>query len=219
MGNSRVVRDELMVEVGKAKEGLYVLDFGRGWPGCDAIKLYWAHSKLTGCHDHPEIFDFRDIKLAFFKFQMEVQLGYVLKDTMGLFSMGCWVRGGDEEVIHIDDEPSFSDHVSEGIIYELLECGRRVTQVKEYDCWLKKSFMDNKGSFPLMTVFDSYVVISQTNIRLGEVSSLFQLVYKVGDEEKGICIARSMFIEIVIILARAEFAILLFYKEEERSLG
>ena len=32
-GDCRIVRDELMVEVGKAKEGLYILNFGGGWPG------------------------------------------------------------------------------------------------------------------------------------------------------------------------------------------
>ena len=33
------------------------------------------------------------------------------------------VRGGDEEIIHVDNEPSFGDHVFEQIIHESLEGG------------------------------------------------------------------------------------------------
>ena len=37
MGNSGIVGYEPTVEVGKAQEGPYILDFGGGWPGGDAI--------------------------------------------------------------------------------------------------------------------------------------------------------------------------------------
>ena len=67
MGNYGIVGDEPTIEVGKAKEGLYVLDFGRGQPSSNTVKLDWVHGKLTGFHDHSKVFDFRDIKLAFFK--------------------------------------------------------------------------------------------------------------------------------------------------------
>ena len=44
---------------------------------------------------------------------MEVKLGYLLEDTMDTFSMSYEARGGDEKVIHVDDKPSFSDHILE----------------------------------------------------------------------------------------------------------
>ena len=62
-----IVGDELMIEVGKAEEGLYIFYFGRGWPGSDAVELYGIHGELTGFHDHSKIFDSRDVKLAFFE--------------------------------------------------------------------------------------------------------------------------------------------------------
>ena len=67
VGDSGVVGYEPTVEIGKAKERLYILDFGRCWPGSDAIQLYWVHGKLLWFHNHPEVFDFGDIKLAFLK--------------------------------------------------------------------------------------------------------------------------------------------------------
>ena len=41
--NGGVVRNEPLVEVGKAKEGLYILDFGGGRPGSNAIKFNRVH--------------------------------------------------------------------------------------------------------------------------------------------------------------------------------
>ena len=62
---SGVVGDKPMIEIGKAEEGSYILDFGRGWPGSNTIKFHWVHDKLTGFHDHSEVLNLRDIKLTF----------------------------------------------------------------------------------------------------------------------------------------------------------
>ena len=43
------------------------------------------------------------------------------------------VWGVDEEVIHVDDEPSFSDHITERVIHELLEGSRGVGESEEHD--------------------------------------------------------------------------------------
>ena len=64
VGNSRVVRDESTVEVDKAKEGSYIFDFGRGWPGGDAVKFDQVYDKLTRFHDHSKVFYFWDVKLT-----------------------------------------------------------------------------------------------------------------------------------------------------------
>ena len=121
-GDSGIVGDKLTIEVDKVEEGLYILDFGESRPGSDAIKFDWVHSKLTGFHDLSKVFDFRDVKLALLKLQMKVKLSHLLEDMAGLLSVGFWVGGGNEEVIHINDKLSFSDHVSERVIHELLEC-------------------------------------------------------------------------------------------------
>ena len=54
---------------------------------------------------------------------MEVKLGHPLEDVAGSLSMDGRVRGGDEKVIHVDDEPPLSYHILEGVIHELLESG------------------------------------------------------------------------------------------------
>ena len=47
--------------------------------------------------------------------------------------MGGFIRKEHEEIIHVDDKPSFSNHVMKGVIYEALECGGGVVETKEHD--------------------------------------------------------------------------------------
>ena len=138
---------------------------------------------------------------------------------MGSFSVSLWVRGGNEEIVHVDNEPSFCDHITEGVIHELLECGRGVIKSKEHNGRFKKSFVHDEGSFPLVAILDVDIIISPTNIKFSEVASVFQLVHEVGDERERVGIMSGMFIEISVILAGVEFAILLFNKEERGCLG
>ena len=104
---------------------------------------------------------------------MKVEFCHALEDTTGSVCMDLRVRGGDEEVIHVDDEPSFSDHVSEGVIHESLECGWRVAETKEHDHWLEESFVCDEGHFPLVSIFDTNIVIPPMNVEFGEVMSIF----------------------------------------------
>ena len=208
-----------MVEIGKAKEGSYVIDFGQGWPGSDAIKFNRVHGKLTRFHNHSKIFYFRDVELAFFEFEMEVKLRHLLEDTTSSFCMGLWVGKGNEEVIHIDDEPSFSDHVLKGVVHELLECGRGVTETKEHNGGFKESFVHDKGHLPLVAILDVDVIVPPMKIKLSEVVSIFQLVHEVGDERERVGVVDSMFIEVAVVLARAKFAIFLLDEEEREGLG
>ena len=79
----------------------------------------------------------RNTKVAFLDFQMQVKFLHPLKDPFGVFGVEGGVGGGDEQVIHVDDVPSFSDHVSEQIVHETLKGGWGVAKTKEHDGWLK----------------------------------------------------------------------------------
>ena len=135
---------------------------------------------------------------------MEVKLSHSLKNPVSLFSVGRRIREGNEEVIHIDDKPSFSNHVSEGIVHELLKRHRGVAETEEHHGWFEESFVGDESGFPLMTVFDADVVVSRANIKLGKVVSIFQLVHEVGDEGKRVGVVDSMFIEVTVVLTGTE---------------
>jgi len=87
----------------------------------------------------------------------------------------------DKEVIHINNKPSFSDHVSEGVIHESLECGGGVGEAEEHNGRLKEAFVGNESGFPLMSILDADVVVAPSNIKFGEDFSIFEFVDKVGD--------------------------------------
>ena len=51
--------------------------------------------------------------------------------------MDGFVRGEYEEIIHVDDKPSFSNHIPEGIIHEMLKFGKEVVETEEHDSEFK----------------------------------------------------------------------------------
>ena len=63
------------------------------------------------------------------------------------------------------------------------------------------------------------VVITPMNVKLGEVVGVVQLINEVWDERERGCILDSDIIKTVIVLYRAEFAILLVDKEEGAGHG
>ena len=44
--------------------------------------------------------------------------------------------------------------------------------------------MDNEGGFPLVTILDSYIVVSPVDVKLGENFDIPYFVDEVGDEGK-----------------------------------
>ena len=177
VGDCGVVRDEPTVKVDKVQERLHILDFGGGWPGSNTIKLDRIHGKLSRFHDHSKIFHFGDVELAFLEFEVEVKLHHPLEHTMSSFFKGFWIKRGDEKVIHVDDELSFSDHVPEGIIHDSLERGRGVAETEEHNHRFKESSVCDESHLPLVAIFDMNIVVPPLNVKLGEVVSVFQLVH------------------------------------------
>ena len=68
---------------------------------------------------------------------MEVEFSHALQDSFGAFLMKSGVRGVDEEVIHINDKPSFGNHVTEGVVHEPLKSGRGVGKPEEHNSGFK----------------------------------------------------------------------------------
>ena len=142
-----------------------------------------------------------------------------MEDAFGAFTVGFFVRGENKEVVHINDEPSFSDHVTERVVHESLERGGGVGKPEEHYRWFEEAFMCNKSGLPLVTVLDADIVIPPADVKLSKQFGIFEFVDKVGDEGEWVGVAGGMFIQVSVILTGAEAAILLFDKEERRCLG
>ena len=79
--------------------------------------------------------------------------------------------------------------------------------------------MGDEGCFPLVTVFDPYVVVPPLDVEFSEDLSVSQFIYEVGNEGKGVGVADGVFVDVSVVLAGAESAVLLFNKEEGGGLG
>ena len=133
--------------------------------------------------------------------------------------MGFFVRGEDKEVVHINDEPFLGDHVSEGVVHESLEGCRRVGKSEEHYRRFKEAFVRDEGGLPLVAILDANIVIPPANVKLSKQFGIFKFVDEVRDEWKGISVLGGMFVQIAVILARAETTIFLLDKEEWGCLG
>ena len=146
-----IVRDESSVEIGETKERADIFHLGGGWPTGDSIEFDRVHGQLAGFDDHAKVF-------------------YLVEGGIG---------GVDEEVIHIDNEPSFGDHIVEGVVHEALEGSGGIGEAEEHDGGLEESLVSDEGRLPLMTVFNLYVVIPPPYVELGENRGVSQFVHEV----------------------------------------
>ena len=122
------------------------------------------------------------------------------------------------QVVHIDLEPLFGNHISENVIHECLKSGRGVTEPKKHYGRLKETKRGDERRFPLIVLSDADIVIAPSNIEFGEQCRVLHVINQFGDEGKRIPIANSVGVEISIILARSQGSVLLGYKEKWRGL-
>ena len=130
---------------------------------------------------------------------------------------GC-IGGVNEEVIHVNDKPPFRDHIMKRVIHEALESGGGIDETEEHYCRFAESFMGDKGSFPLMSIFDSDIIVSPSNVELDEGFRPLEFIDEVRNEGKRVCITDSVFVDVAIVLTGLEATVLLFDKEERGCL-
>ena len=73
---------------------------------------------------------------------------------------------------HIDCHVSFINEVLKDVIHHGLEGGQAVGEAEEHDQGFEEAPIRSEGSFPLVSLFDSYIVVSPTYIQFCKVSGL-----------------------------------------------
>ena len=85
-----------------------------------------------------------------------------------MFTMGLFIWEEDKKIVHVNDKPSFCNHVPEGIVHESLECRGGVGKSKEHYCWFEEALVRDEGGLPLVAILDVDVVITPVDIKFGE---------------------------------------------------
>ena len=80
------------------------------------------------------------------------------------------------QVVHIDLEPSFGDHVSEDVIHERLKGRRGIAEAKEHHSGFIESERGDERCLPLVFLSNTNVVIAPSDIKLGEQSRVFHII-------------------------------------------
>ena len=86
------------------------------------------------------------------------------------------------QIIHVNDKPSFPDIVSKVKVHKRLERWWRAAKSEKHHCWFKQSKRCDESSLPLVTFFDSNIVISSSDVKLSKERELSKVVDEVGDE-------------------------------------
>ena len=111
------------------------------------------------------------------------------------------ILGMYPQVVHVNLEPLFGDHVGENMVHECLKSRRGIAEPKEHYSRFKEAKQSDERSFPLVFLPDVNVVISPSNIKLGEQCRVFHIINQLRDEGERIPVANGVGVEIAIILA------------------
>ena len=122
------------------------------------------------------------------------------------------------QVVHINLEPLFGDHVGENMIHEHLKSGRGVAEPKKHYGGFKEAKRGDECCFPLVFLSDANVVITPSNIKFSEQCRVLHIIDQLRDEGKRIPVANSVGVEISIVLARSQGSVLLGHEEKWRGL-
>jgi hypothetical protein len=152
-GDFRVAIDELMIEVGEAKEGLNVLDFPQFWPIEDGLHFVFSHAESVRGKDVSEVFHTVPVEFAFPGIGIQAMLPESAEDFFDmLFVLGHIVRV-DQDVIEVDNDTDVEE-VAKDVIHELLKGRRGIGKSKGHYQPFKRAIASAEGSLPFFTFCD-----------------------------------------------------------------
>src|SRR5260221_7620063 len=88
-----------------------------------------------------------------------------LEDVVAVFNVFFkGPHGMYDTVVHIEVEVAFSNFFFELIVHHCLEGTRGVGQSEEHNCGFKQSVAGFEGGFPLVTFFNTNIIVAPANI-------------------------------------------------------
>src|SRR5882724_73611 len=138
------------VEIGKAKEGLNVLDFSWNWPILDDLDFVRGHGEAFMLQHISEVFAGSDMELAFVcmgKKSVSVEsaeyflnMEFVLRNIVRI----------DEDVVQIYDDYDIN-HIHEDVIHKSLKSGRCISNPFRHYQPLKGTIAGSECSLPFIS--------------------------------------------------------------------
>ena len=74
----------------------------------------------------------------------------------------------NEDVVHVNREPSFSEFFLEQGVHHSLEGGWGVGESEEHDTRFEEAFIRNEGRLPFIALLDVNVIVSPSDVEFSE---------------------------------------------------
>ena len=154
----------MIVEIGKSKEGLDILDFSWNWPILDELNFVWGHGEAFRWQHITEVFAGSDVELAF------VCMGkksISVESAEYFLNVECVLRNVvriDEDVIQIYDDYDV-DHIHEDVIHKFLKSSRCISKPFRHYQPLKWTIAGLECSLPFVSRWNLYKVVCMLEIR------------------------------------------------------
>jgi hypothetical protein len=107
----------------------------------------------------------------------------------------------DEQLIHVNDEPAFSDEVAKEVVHERLKHGGRVAETEKHDCRLKETEGSDERRLPVVLGSNQHIIVTPAYVHFGKDVRASEAVNKVGDEGEGVCVLDGVRVDISVVLA------------------
>src|SRR5712671_608423 len=99
------------------------------------------------------------------------------------------IVGCNQHVVHVNDEPSFSEFLLKCHIHHHLEGGWGVSQAKEHDHWFEETFIGNESCLPFIASSDADIVIAPSYVKFSEQCSGSSFIDKLRNKWEGVSIS------------------------------
>jgi hypothetical protein len=162
------VFDKASVEIGKPNETPNFFEFHGCCPISDGLYFHWVHGNFAGANDQSEVVNMGLLELALLGSEVEIVFFEKSKNFVDDLLMFLESSAPNEDVIQIDCDFTLGNQICEDGIHQCLKRGRRVGEPEEHDARFEKALVRNEGCLPFIAFFDLDVVVTLTNIKLGE---------------------------------------------------
>jgi hypothetical protein len=103
-------------------------------------------------------------------------------------------------------------------VHHHLEGGWQIGKTEKHDSWLKEPFWSKEGCFPFITIFNMYIIVSPSDVKLGEQSAPAEAINGLRNERGDVLILLGPLVDWSIVLYQSQLSVFLFDKEEVGSI-
>src|SRR6266702_6413073 len=155
------------------------------WPCVYTCNFYWVHACHPLFKDYPQVNHGGRMERALLGFELKVVIERDLEDVSNHGSMSIHVSTHcNADVVHVypyggSSEFVFENGISEDVVHHSLKRRQGVGKSKVHDCGFEESVPCFKHCLSLVSLFDTYVVVSPPNIQLCIYMRIAEVSYEV----------------------------------------